>query len=94
MAEKGSSSFVRDAVIWNRLDRITGEDLTADAAAQHASMTLSIMCASILHWFFTDSWLTVPLTLKINGDAIEAWDPFLENHPATYRRPRNVYSLR
>lgn len=73
------------AVIWNRLDRITGEDLTADAAA-HARFNDAIdhvrqHLALVFHRFLADG----SLTLKINGDAIKAWDPFLENHPATYR---------
>jgi hypothetical protein len=67
------------------VDRITGEDLTADAAA-HARFNDAIdhvrqHLALVFHRFLADG----SLTLKINGDPIKAWDPFLENHPATYR---------
>jgi len=73
------------AVVWCRLDRITGSDQTSDAAA-HSRFNDAIdhvrqHLALVFHRFLTDGSLTV----KINDDPIEAWDPFLEKHPATYR---------
>jgi hypothetical protein len=73
------------AVIWTRLDRITGGDRTADAAAHgrfnHAIDHVRQHLALVFHRFLADG----SLKLRINGDAIKPWDPFLENHPATYR---------
>jgi hypothetical protein len=72
------------AVVWTRLDRITGDDQTADAAAhtrfndaiEHVRQHLGL----VFHRFLADG----SLTLKINGDAVQPWDPFQENLPATY----------
>lgn len=73
------------AVIWSCLDRVTGLDQTTDAAA-HSRFNDAIdhvreHLALVFHRFLADG----SLVIKINGSAVEAWDPFLEHHPATYR---------
>jgi hypothetical protein len=73
------------AVVWCHLDRVTGSEHTSDAAA-HARFNDAIdhvrqHLALVFHRFLADGSLIV----KINGGRLEAWDPFLQNHSATYR---------
>ncbi|MDB2496362.1 ATP-binding protein [Verrucomicrobiales bacterium] len=80
-------------VMWERLDRVTGDSSVSDEKAHrhflgHIDDTRKHL-AMIFHRF-----LAAPkprLKIFVNGrkeaDRIEAWDPFLEDHPCTNPTP-------
>jgi hypothetical protein len=89
---EGSESFLESLqgrvhgtlVIWEKMDRIitTGSDQqdfldVVDKVERHISM--------VFHRYLTQP--RQRLTIKINNRLIQAWDPFLTTHPATWSSP-------
>jgi hypothetical protein len=75
------------AVLWTKLDRLTLGEQVVDAAA-HSRFNDAIdhvrsYLALIFHRFLEDR----NLKISINTIPVEPWNPFFENHPATYRTP-------
>jgi anti-sigma regulatory factor (Ser/Thr protein kinase) len=75
------------AVLWTNLDRLTLGEQVVDAAA-HARFNDAIdhvrsYLGLIFHRFLEDRTLKI----SINNIPVEPWNPFFENHPATYRTP-------
>ena len=75
------------AVVWSKLDRMTGGENTGDAAAHFRFNTdidsVSQHLAMVFHRFIEAG----TLRLNVNARKLKPWDPFLENHAATYRTP-------
>ena len=71
-------------VLWERLDRIVTPGFSeqnlldlVDEVERHLAM--------VFHRYLGGSH--TPLRIAINGRAVEPWDPFLGNHPATWSSP-------
>ena len=74
-------------VLWTKLDRLTLGEQVVDAAT-HARFNDAIdhvraYLALIFHRFLENRTLKI----SINTIPVEPWNPFFENHPATYRTP-------
>jgi hypothetical protein len=78
------------AVLWTRLDRLTGSSVVIDEAAHnrfndsidHIRKYLSL----IFHRILEDG----PLSIHLNGEKIRSWNPFLERHETTYKSPEEL----
>ncbi|MFZ4699475.1 MAG: ATP-binding protein [Candidatus Methylumidiphilus sp.] len=71
-------------VLWENLDRIVTPGFNErdfldliDQVEQHLAM--------VFHRFLSD--VRIRLQININGRAVELWEPFLINHPATWSSP-------
>jgi len=77
-------------VLWRQVDRLTRGEIAGDAAAhnrfndsidavrQHLAMTF--------HRFIEER----SIEISLNGHSIDAWNPFLETHTATYKTPEEA----
>ncbi|MBS0266024.1 MAG: ATP-binding protein, partial [Planctomycetes bacterium] len=75
------------AIVWSTLDRILADDSVSGATA-HARFNDAIdqvrdHLALTFHRFIEDG----SFSMKLNGRVVKPWNPFMENHPATYRSP-------
>jgi hypothetical protein len=82
------------AIVWSALDRIHAAD-TADPATAHSRFNDAIdhvrdHLALTFHRFIEDG----SLSLKLNGNPVKAWNPFMDYHPATYRSPDETIPFR
>lgn len=81
-------------VLLERADRLVGDAPVDDAAARGrflgAVSTTADHLGMVFHRFLSgrDS-----IDLRVNGVAVEPWDPFLEDQPATQRLPEDTLSL-
>ena len=81
-------------VLWEKLDRLSDETQKTslkdhlyeqlDRARHHLEL--------VFHRFLNGEKPFTKLAIKINGTAIEAYDPFNSDHPATIRQPKKDYS--
>jgi hypothetical protein len=75
------------AVVWTKLDRLTGDDIVDDAASHNrfndAIDHVRDYLALIFHRFLQSD----ELKITINCNLVKPWDPFCEQHPATYKTP-------
>lgn len=80
------SGTVGTAVLLKRLDRLVGEAEVEDEQAKSHFLRLSegveLHLGIVFHRFLESG-----LTIKVNGRALEAWDPFLASAPATQLLP-------
>ena len=94
-ALRWSSDLIGDGtlVVWEKLDRLVGNDSFAprsdlvrqlDEAASHVGF--------VFHRFLSGREGR-PLAISLNGDRLEALDPFHSTHPATQHHPEDVISL-
>jgi Histidine kinase-, DNA gyrase B-, and HSP90-like ATPase len=71
-------------VFWDRLDQLVGDAAVDDEKAQRhfreRADAVKAHLAMVFHRFMSGRDF---LTIHINGRAIEPWDPFLEDEPAT-----------
>ncbi len=77
------------AVIWEKLDRLVGEQ-PDDAARTSAISSIDQAVghlALVFHRFLKSEPGLPNITISINGREIEARDPFRANHPATIQSP-------
>ena len=80
-------------VLWERLDRLVGEADPADEEAQKRFRELADEVRDhlgmVFHRFLEGSRPTLRVFINGRGHEhrVEAWDPFLENHPATISTP-------
>jgi hypothetical protein len=84
-------------VLWRNLDRVVDDRAAKDATAQehfhHFIAEMREHLSMTFHRFLSgdSDILEVPLQIYINGKqaqhSIRPWDPFLKQHPATYRSP-------
>lgn len=77
-------------VIWNALDRLTAGTLT-QCEKDHSHFIRSIDQVSLhlgmtFHRFIEEG----SVQICMNGNPIEAWDPFMKAHPSTYLFPEEV----
>lgn len=70
-------------VAWHRMDRLVDEQGEDDARARAHFLTLvdrvRVHLEMVFHRFIEEDGFQ----LTVNGQACEAWDPFLRKHPAT-----------
>jgi histidine kinase/DNA gyrase B/HSP90-like ATPase len=86
-------------VMWEGLDRILNYKLPSGRAAQHG---LAEICrdieehlAMVFHRFLTQQGgRALPLTITVQGNAIDAWDPFARSESATQKLPKQTRPLR
>ncbi|QYM78958.1 ATP-binding protein [Horticoccus luteus] len=75
-------------VLWQQLDRLTrGQDPQSDRHQQRFLERIDGVRSHlglVFHRLMTGS---SAVRLFVNDRAVEPWDPFLENHPATHRLP-------
>jgi len=80
-------------VVWERLDRLVGPAPAQDRGAQNTFLEMiervGFHVSMVFHRFLVGP--STPLKIFINGVAeenrVRPWDPFLDWHPATIRRP-------
>lgn len=74
-------------IVWQKLDRISKDDLIRgmDRTADHI--------AFVFHRFMTRDGRSASICISLNGRAIEAFDPFHSNHPATQREPEEIIRM-
>lgn len=77
-------------VLWEKLDRVVTGGFTQQDFLDLIDK-VEIHLAMIYHRFLLG--LRPRLHLTINGRAVQAWDPFLKNHPATWSSPVEHISL-
>lgn len=90
---------VGTVVMWERLDRVMGYKLPSGLAAEHG---LSALCREIeehlgmvFHRFLSGGAARpLPVTIALNGNPIDAWDPFATAEPETQRLDRQAITLR
>lgn len=75
-------------VLWDGLDRILGHRMPEGAAARRAltaaAAEVRSHLAMVFHRYIAgDVARDIPLTLRLNGEPIEAWDPFARDEPQT-----------
>jgi hypothetical protein len=78
------------AVLWTKLDRLTGGELVTDAGA-HGRFNDAIdhvrsYLALIFHRFLEEH----SLRISINEIPVEPWNPFFVHHPATRQTPEET----
>jgi hypothetical protein len=73
-------------VVWEKLDRLVGDDTVEDGGAHERFLAtvrhVEEHLAMTFHRFLEGPRNT---KLHLNGELVKAWDPFLEEHPATQR---------
>jgi len=76
-------------VMWDRLDRITGDARTEDQGAHSRFLALIEEISSQLGMIFGRFLVKKRDSLKLwlNGDRVTAWDPFVESHASTQILP-------
>ena len=82
-------------VLWEVLDQLVGKARVDDARA-HRDFRRRVddveeHLAMVFHRYLRS--VGSPLNICINGHAVDAWDPFLERHPATQPTPEEVVAL-
>jgi hypothetical protein len=90
---------VGTVVMWEGLDRVLGYKLPEGVAAEHGFARLcrdiEEHLAMVFHRFLTgEAHRALPFTLRLNGNAIEAWDPFARSEPKTQRLTRKPLTVR
>lgn len=82
-------------VVWCQLDRLVGGCTTEDARSQqhflHRAEQVRQHLAVVFHQLTTGRR---PLTILINNNVIEPWDPYLRDEPATQQLPVTQLRLR
>jgi hypothetical protein len=86
-------------VMWEALDRIFDYKLPSGRAAETglASICRDIEAhlSMVFHRFLAQqARRALPLTITVQGNPIDAWDPFARTEPATIRLDRQTVSLR
>ncbi len=81
-------------VLLEDADRLVGPAPAADEAAHIRFLELARATEAHLGKVF-HRFLSGPraIEIKLNGAAVEPWDPFLENHPATQRMETEVFTV-
>ena len=76
-------------VLWEVLDRVPGPYAASRAKGEGAFLEaidqVERHLAMVFHRYLSDQ--SRPLRILLNGVDIQPWDPFVERHPATIRRP-------
>ncbi len=75
------------AVLWTNLDRLTLGEQVLDAAAHSRFNDAIDHVRSYLGLIFHRFLEGRALKISINDNPVLPWNPFFENHPATYRTP-------
>jgi hypothetical protein len=86
-------------VMWEVLDRILDYKIPSGRAAEHG---LGAMCrdieehlAMVFHRFLAQqAGRALPLTITVQGNPIDAWDPFARAEQATQTLPKQTVALR
>jgi hypothetical protein len=83
-------------VVWDKLDRLVGDDVAVDDSAAHDRFRSVIShveqhLAMTFHRFLEGRGA---ISLCVNGQRLEPWDPFLESERFTQRLPDEVLTLR
>ena len=86
-------------VMWELLDRVFDYKLPSGRAAESG---LAVICRDIeahlsmvFHRFLSQQARRAqPLTITVQGNQIDAWDPFARTEPATFKLDRQAVSLR
>lgn len=73
-------------VLIEKLDRLVGAAATEDEAAHDHFLSRVAEVRDHLGMVF-HRFLARGFSISVNGDPVEAWDPFLERHPATQKQP-------
>jgi hypothetical protein len=86
-------------VMWEVLDRILDYKLPSGRAAEHG---LGAICrdieehlAMVFHRFLAQqAGRALPLTITVQGNSVDAWDPFAGTEEATQRLPKQTVPMR
>jgi hypothetical protein len=86
-------------VMWEALDRVLDYKLPAGRAAEHG---LAGLCrdieahlAMVFHRFLAQqARRSLPLTIKVQGNPIDPWDPFARSESVTQKLDKQTISLR
>ena len=76
-------------VLIERLDRLAGDAATDDEDAHDHFLSRVAEVREHLGMVF-HRFLGRGFSIAVNGEAVEAWDPFLERHPATQMQPEET----
>jgi hypothetical protein len=84
-------------VLWEQLDRVLGERrLEGDAVRRRlhtAAEEIASHVAMAFHRFLAGETPGPRLTVAVNGQPLEAWDPFARSEPMTERLPSQALRL-
>ncbi|WP_419729202.1 ATP-binding protein [Lichenicola sp.] len=75
-------------VIWELVDFGRRDDVIGHPGFLEGIGALEKHLALVFHRFLNGD--ARQLTIRLNGQKVVAWDPFLENHPSTRRRPEQA----
>ena len=79
-------------IIIDKLDRATDAATRDDVPAQDLFLAEAESVETHLGMVFHD-FIQRGLEIRVNGQPVEAWDPFMSNHPATQRLPVETHSF-
>ncbi len=81
-------------ILMERPDRLVGDASADDETARNRFLAMVELTAShvgmVFHRFLTGRGA---VAITVNGTAVEAWDPFMEDHPATQHMPEENLPL-
>lgn len=90
---------VGTVVMWERLDRVLDYKLPTGLAAEHGLMAIcreiEEHLAMVFHRFLSgEARRSIPFVITMNGNLVDAWDPFARAEPSTIRMDRQTLPLR
>lgn len=84
-------------VLWENLDRVIGARRPGSEAAarrlEQVAEELAHHLAMVFHRFLGREAPGAPLALQLQGERLEAWDPFARNEPMTLVLPQQTLPL-
>lgn len=90
---------VGTVVMWERLDRVLSYKLPSGAAAENGLVALcreiEQHLGMVFHRFLARrASRPLPLSIELNGNPIDPWDPYATGEPASQRLERQTITLR
>lgn len=97
VAERRLESGPGTVVIWEKLDRVLPANRPDGGWARRRMLSLAKKTtdhlALVFHRFLEGGTGVVPLTITVNGEKVQPWNPFAPDEPATIRLPDQEFEM-
>ena len=94
LAERLSAGPTGTVVLLEKMDRLVGDSASDDTEARDRYLAAASATARhlgmVFHRFLTGRGA---IQIRVNEIAVEPWDPFMEDHPATQRLPEESMTM-
>src|SRR5699024_7351345 len=84
-------------IVWEGLDRVLPDRFAESGWGRRRLNNLGKKTAghlsTVFHRFLDDSYGVEPVRMSVNGVALEPWDPFAPEEPATQRLPTEIFEI-